>query len=167
MAHTHSPIRRNWLATQNPRIPVSRYKRGPWTPPPLGMFLDSHPRARICQHHPRIVLVLGGRGTRCVAEVASELAECREVLAEKLSFELAFDPGADVLAVLVARSIDRPPSGGLAVVDYKTGRLAFRLSEVGAAGSRSGSGRSTRSRPPPHLLTHPGPAPPSPLASRR
>ena len=42
MPHTHSPIRHSWLTTPNPRIPVSRYKRGPWTPPPLGMFLDSH-----------------------------------------------------------------------------------------------------------------------------
>jgi len=42
-----------------------------------------------------------------VAEVASELAECREVLAEELSFELALDPGAGVPAVLVAGSIDR------------------------------------------------------------
>jgi len=42
-----------------------------------------------------------------VAEVASELAECLEVLAEELSFELALDPGAGVPAVLVAGSIDR------------------------------------------------------------
>ena len=86
------------------------------------------------------MLVLDGRGTRCVAEVAGELAECWEVLAEELSLELALD---------------------------KAGRRASRLSEVGAAGSRSGSGHSSCSRPPPHLVTHPGPAPPSPLASRR
>jgi len=88
-----------------------------------------------------------------VAEVASELAECLEVLAEELSFELALDPGAGVPAVLVAGSIDRIdrlPSGGIEVVDYTTGRRACRLSEVGA-----------------HLVTHPGPAPPSPFASRR
>jgi len=126
--------------------------------------------ARWRQHDEQFVLVLGGRGTRCVAEVASELAECLEVLAEELSFELALDPGAGVPAVLVAGSIDRIdrlPSGGIEVVDYTTGRRACRLSEVGAAGSRSGSGRSSRSRPPPHLVTHPGPAPPSPFASRR
>src|SRR5664280_1873433 len=43
MPHTHSPIRRSWLATQNPRIPVSRYARGPQTPPRHVRFLDSHP----------------------------------------------------------------------------------------------------------------------------
>src|ERR1035437_10430169 len=41
MQHTHSPIRRSWFATQNPRIPESRYARGPRTSPPPGMFLDS------------------------------------------------------------------------------------------------------------------------------
>ncbi len=56
-----------------------------------------------------------------------ELANAGEALHEELPFELRIDPGDGTPVVRVGGSIDRVdrlPSGGLEVVDYKTGQLS-------------------------------------------
>ena len=54
-----------------------------------------------------------------------ELSSVSQAIHEELAFNLAIDPGDGSPAVMVAGSIDRIdrlPSGGIEVIDYKTGR---------------------------------------------
>lgn len=55
-----------------------------------------------------------------------EVSTLSEALAEELSFQLTIDPGDGSAPVILGGSIDRIdrlPSGGIEVIDYKTGRV--------------------------------------------
>lgn len=57
----------------------------------------------------------------------AELARASEAIGEELEFDLALDPGngaAPVRVVGYIDRVDRLPSGGIEVIDYKTGRVS-------------------------------------------
>ena len=92
-----------------------------------------------------------------------ELATASEAIGEELEFDLALDPGdgaAPVRIVGFIDRVDRLPSGGIEVIDYKTGRTdrqqdvdeSLQLSiyslacgDARASAPRSGSPCTTRS----------------------
>jgi DNA helicase-2/ATP-dependent DNA helicase PcrA len=94
------------------RADLERHFRAAWQP---GAFGDAVAEAGFQR---RV-------GSMLDAFYRDELARRADVIAEELPFELILDPGDGSAAVIVNGSIDRIdrlPSGGIEVLDYKTGR---------------------------------------------